>query len=625
MLKKLSCFLFALVSLMAMSISLQAQEPAFSTVIPTQTVGDLTLDCPAPSSWQFSTEVESVDGKEYVSIALRSDVKALPPKFTLSFEIPQRDIHHLWEINATARFKLAPDWNHSSKTNLSSGMPLFSLINDGDENRLTVASDEVYRDLVSVMGLREEACVVVGKMTWFSVPESPMTEYRAKVCLDGRRVFWADAAREASLWMRSRAGCQPCPVPEAAYEPLYSTWYQFHQDVYADQLEAECEKASALGMKTIIVDDGWQVDQATRGYAWCGDWEISSRRFPDFQSHIRRVQGMGMKYMFWYSVPFVGSHSRNYERFKHAVLYQKKTFFDGEGDFSVVLDPRFPEVRSFLIGLYVDAARNWGLDGFKLDFIDSFHFKGEDPALRDNYAGRDILSVPEAVNVLMRGVRDSLLRINPEVLLEFRQKYVGPAITQYGNMFRVGDCPGELQQNRIGICNLRVGAPGVAIHSDMIEWNSSETPEMAARAIQSALFGVVQYSVMLREIPQTHLDVIRFWLDFSREHRSALLKGWFKPHHPEAAYPLVEAGDDNETIKALYQPDVVVPVNPDGKPVYVLNATGADGLVLKFSSRPKSVKIFDVYGKPVSKMTGKKCASGLCELSVPTSGFVLVE
>ena len=148
---------------------------------------------------------------------------------------------------------------------------------------------------------------------------------------------------------------------------------------------------------------------------------------------------------------------------------------------------------------------------------------------------------------------------------------------------------------------------------------------MAARAIQSALFGVVQYSVMLRDIPQEHLDVIRFWLDFSRKHRSALLKGWFKPHHPEAAYPLVEAGDARETIKALYQPDVVVPVEMEGKAVYVLNASGADGMVLKLSSRPKSVKIFDMYGKPVSTATGKKCASGLCECKVPAAGFLLVE
>ncbi len=623
--KRFSIFLLALVLGTARSVSLQAQEAVFSSVIPTQTVGDVTLVCPAPSSWHFAAEVERLEGKEYISLTLRSEAEAIPPLFTLSFAIPQRDIHHLWEINGSARFKLAAEWNYSRTTNLSSGMPLFSFINDRDENRLTVASDEVYRDLVSVMALKEEGCLVVGKMTWFSVPESPMTEYRTKICLDGRRVFWADAAREASLWMRSSAGCEPCPVPEAAYEPLYSTWYQFHQDVYADQVEAECEKASALGMKTIIVDDGWQVDQATRGYARCGDWEVSARRFPDFKSHIRRVQAMGMKYMLWYSVPFIGSYSRNYERFKHAVLYSQKDFYDKEGDLTVILDPRFPEVRSFLIGLYVDAARNWGLDGFKLDFIDSFRLKGKDPALKDNYAGRDIRSVPEAVNVLMRGVRDSLLRINPEVLLEFRQRYVGPAITQYGNMFRASDCPGELQQNRIAICNLRVGAPGVAIHSDMIEWHPTETAAMAARAIQSALFGVVQYSVMLRDIPQEHLDVIRFWLDFSRKHRSALLKGWFKPHHPEAAYPLVEAGDARETIKALYQPDVVVPVEMEGKAVYVLNASGADGMVLKLSSRPKSVKIFDMYGKPVSTATGKKCASGLCECKVPAAGFLLVE
>ena len=40
-----------------------------------------------------------------------------------------------------------------------------------------------------------------------------------------------------------------------------------------------------------------------------------------------------------------------------------------------VLDPRFPEVRQYLIDLYRSFITDYDMDGFKLDFIDSFQFR----------------------------------------------------------------------------------------------------------------------------------------------------------------------------------------------------------------------------------------------------------
>ena len=59
-------------------------------------------------------------------------------------------------------------------------------------------------------------------------------------------------------------------------------------------------------MKGVIIDDGWQTDDNRRGYAFCGDWEISERRFPDMRAHVERVHRLGMKYLVWFSVPFMG-------------------------------------------------------------------------------------------------------------------------------------------------------------------------------------------------------------------------------------------------------------------------------------------------------------------------------
>ena len=98
-------------------------------------------------------------------------------------------------------------------------------------------------------------------------------------------------------------------------------------------------------------------------------------KFPDFAGHVKRVRQNGMKYMMWYSVPFVGARSRNHERFKGMYLTDNPD--------TNVLDPRFPEVREFLCNLYETALRDWNVDGFKLDFIDRFKFAGADPAVPD--------------------------------------------------------------------------------------------------------------------------------------------------------------------------------------------------------------------------------------------------
>ena len=276
-------------------------------------------------------------------------------------------------------------------------------------------------------------------------------------------------------------------------------------------------------------------------------------------------------------------------------------------------------MREYLISTYEKALKEWNLDGFKLDFIDSFRIKGTDLAIAENYAGRDIKSVPEAVDVLMKGVLARLQAIKPDILIEFRQNYIGPAIRQYGNMFRASDCPGDMQNNRMRIANLRLTSGITAVHADMIEWNPNEKPEVAARHILSALYGVVQYSVMLRDIPQSHMRVVTHWLDFSQKHRNTLLKSVFRPYHPEACYPVLEAESNTERIISVYQEGVVVKTGAVDRDIYIINATGAEKVVVELEDKPQKVEYYNTYGNLVA---GSKLTKGLQNVDIPVSGYV---
>jgi len=587
------------------------QGYALSKTVETSLAGPVTLDCANPGDWNFDLSVDKAGEKEIITVRMKAASPQMPPQFDLSFSLPQIDTHHLWcGLNAD-RCQLKPDWAANFRTNLSLEVPVYSFINNNSTNRLTVASSECLREINALMGLREENCLLKGRINYFQGPQSPIDSYETKVILDGRPVFFGDAVREAVDWMTKESGLKPVEAPDAAFDPLYSSWYQFHQNVTDKAIEAECREAAKLGMKTLIVDDGWQTDDNNRGYAFTGDWEVSKNRFPDMAAHVAKVQDMGLKYMIWYSVPFVGKKSKNFERFKGKYIWEDHE----KGS----LDPRFPEVREFLIDMFEDHMRRYGYDGYKLDFIDCFN-TGDDPAIRENFAGRDIKSLPEAVDVLMSGIYSRLKSIKPDVLIEFRQAYIGPAIRQYGNMMRAGDCPGDMQSNRTRIANLRLTAGNTAVHADMLEWNNQNSPEDAARAILSALFGVVQYSMMLADLPESHKKVVKHWLDFSQQHRNTLLHSDFRPYHPEAGYPVIEAEAADERIMAVYQDNTVAELGNITKPTYLINASGVQGIVADLD-KAKKAEIYNVYGE---KVATEKLSKGLQRLPIPSSGYAVI-
>ena len=122
--------------------------------------------------------------------------------------------------------------------------------------------------------------------------------------------------------------------------------------------------AKQLGFESIIVDDGWQTLDSRRGYAFTGDWE--PERMPDMKGFVDGCHDLGVKVVLWYAVPFMGKNAKAAARFKDKTL----RFDDRLGPY--VLDPRYPEVRQYLVDTYVRAIRDWGIDGFKLDFIERF-------------------------------------------------------------------------------------------------------------------------------------------------------------------------------------------------------------------------------------------------------------
>ena len=209
-----------------------------------------------------------------------------------------------------------------------------------------------------------------------------------------------------------------------------------------------------------------------------------------------------MKYLLWFSVPYIGKKSAAWEKFHDKLLR-----YD-EGQQAGVFDLRYPEIREYLKGIYVKAVREWKLDGLKLDFSDEFYFREDSPAYNDKMDCRDI---QDALNVFLTDIMETLKNIQPDILIEFRQRYIGPQIRRYGNIMRVSDCPGSAISNRVGTIDLRLLSGNTAVHSDMLMWHPDEKPEDAALQILSCLFSTVQISVCLDKITEKMKRMLLFW------------------------------------------------------------------------------------------------------------------
>ena len=604
-------------------LALGAVASPVTNTVSTALCGDVRVVSDDPRGWKFALSSQKVcEGIEEVTVKISSAEESIPPEMILSFDYNGAKVRNVWTADYSKDYpRLWPalwnPWRGSSQ--LACEIPLTVAIDGNNNSHLAVACSDAFNKADFGIIVKERTGDLICRFRLFNVEASPRKDYSVKFRIDTRVQYFGSAVSSASEWICKTSSLVPAPVPEDALEPLYSTWYAYLQDVKAPELEREAKLAADLGMKTMILDDGWQKLKSKTFYSATGDWNPVPSRFPDMKAHVDAVHRAGLKYMIWYSVPYVGEESKAWNTFKDKFL---RIHGETPGGRVGVLDPRFPDVREYLIGLYERTIRDWGFDGVKLDFIDQFVFTRDtpkDPVESTGMAGRDIRSLPEAVDELMRTILARLRKINQDVLVEFRQHYCGPAILQYGNMIRAADAPVDPGSNRRRICDLRLTSGRTAVHSDMIVWDRDETPEGAAQSVLSALYSVIQYSMVLDGIREDHKNVIRHWISFAREHRETLLKSQFRPYHPELGYPLVEAESASERIVTVYGMAGLIKASAE-KPLYIVNATDKKEVPVDMQGTG-FVEYYDVFGNFVSS---RNIHAGVQVLEVPLSGYAKI-
>ncbi len=566
---------------------------------------------------EFKEEVtieKTSEGLEMATISIKHEQGANPPQFSLMWKLPSSNIAGYWSTGSFNDKTIGPSWGPSSiRSMLAKEAPVITLFGHDDTNRLTFSASEALNTVVLSAGVKEEDGMIYCEMTFFSEKHRSLKNYEVKIRLDARPQLYSKALGEVADWWTSFDVLKPVAVPDVARMPVYSSWYSYHQNVTMSDLLKECELAKEMGFESIIVDDGWQTMDSNRGYAYTGDWE--PERIPEMKEFVKAVHDLDMKFMLWYGVPFVGEKSKAYKEMKGKFL----RYWDGQGTY--VLDPRYPEVRQFIINTYIDATNDWDLDGFKLDFIGRFVADNNTKFTKDD--GRDYASVNEATDVLMTDLIKSLQEIKPDIMIEFRQPYIGPAMRKYGNMFRATDCPNLASVNRIRTSDLRLLSGTTAVHSDMLMWHYDEPVEVAALQMLNVMYSVPQISVRLEDIPEDHSRMIKFYTNYWLKNRSVLLDGDFHPFSPLTNYPILEATKGNKKITTVFNEQIVEFPSKKYDEIDVINAKTSSRIVVVATGEGKKFeyRIVDCLGTETEKET-IDLSEGTYTFSVPASGMI---
>lgn len=566
------------------------------------------------SSSNLKTEVTCISERDNISIyniQVTAEEPTIPKPLTLKWKIPAHNVKGVWKPTTDFAKRIQADWElDHMESRISIDAPVISLFGHDDNNTHTFACSNAINKLELNAEIREEDDCFYCHVTLFLENQSKIDNYNIQIRIDEQDKHFSEALKEVSKWWEGFENLKPTHVPDIALTPLYSTWYNFHQNLNEEVLVSECKTAYDLGYRSVIIDDGWQTNDGNRGYDFTGDW--LPERLNKTKEFVEAIHNTGMKIGFWYSVPFCGKKSKAYQRFKGKFLTENHRW-------APVFDPRYPEVRQYLIDIYKNALVEWNLDGFKLDFIDDFRLYIDTPKVNSEM---DITSINAAVDRLLTDVITTLRSINPDVFIEFRQKYVGPAMRKYGNMFRAFDCPGDATMNRVRIADIRMLAGNTAVHSDMITWHNEERLEVAALQMVNTLFGVPQISVVLENIQEDHLEMVKFYTEYWNTNKVLITKGHFTPQRPLANYP-IQTVNNTEKILIGVHDDHVVQIKQFFENIDILNAKLSESTILKINTNLENYNctIFNCKGEIINEKN-MTLNQGIVEITIPACGLV---
>jgi len=557
-----------------------------------------------------------------------------------AFDLPIVDIHGTWTSMANPTSVQKLEWRLSAMRRPFGGMgaqpvaanrgvPLMLLLNRNGQSRWAVGVLDQQNETSIAARMDEQRGVYAFQIEKLPLPQDPLpfgppipqkpssrlaihtTCHNEVIYLSRKQEPWFEATQTYTHVHDEVTGFTCPSVPNAAWEPVFCTWYGIHKAVTPEWTEHNAQIAAELGFHTLIMDDGWFTEQTQWGdYRFAGDWQPVPAKFPDFAAHVRRVQALGLRYLLWVAPFMVGTASQASQEMADHLLPRKVIGFRS-------LCPRNPQAREHIKCTLLRLMDDYGIDGFKLDFIDAVDLA---PCPLEHE--HDYPTEGQAIHEALRDTYQALRERKPEVLVEFRQSYANLAMRDCATMYRAGDVPLDFDSNRWNITMARAVSGGIPVHFDPAYWHPQESNENVARHMLNSVFSVPMLSLDFDRIPQAHLRIVKAWMDFYRTHKLLLTQGRFRPVMANGHLPAIHISRDGQAVLGVFSdalPSIHLP--PETRELYVLNGAN-DGRIRLHLEGPQAEfdgEVFDIFHQPQARLQAR--TPGDLTIDIPIGGY----
>ncbi|MBO5091005.1 MAG: hypothetical protein J6C61_00800, partial [Clostridia bacterium] len=192
-------------------------------------------------------QLSSGEISEY-KLKLVFEENSSPSEYKITWHHNQIDTVGFWSPMNNFDHNITADWTkREAKSKLSSGMPLASLYGISNSNSLTISLSDAKTPLKILAGVVEENAKVECVALLFCEKISPIKEYEAIIRLDTRKINFCKCVEDTKYWWE-KSFYAPSYTPKYASDPLYSTWYSFHQRTIPEEIVAQCKQAKEYGM-----------------------------------------------------------------------------------------------------------------------------------------------------------------------------------------------------------------------------------------------------------------------------------------------------------------------------------------------------------------------------------------
>lgn len=201
-----------------------------------------------------------------------------------------------------------------------------------------------------------------------------------------------------------------------AYEPEWCTW-GYRQDFRPGLILNKLDTLKALGIKSVILDDGWSLSH--------GDWLPDPAKFPegdrDFKKLVNTLHERGFKVWIWWVPGYVDSTTTIAGRQREWLVKND----DGSVHPSYALCPAYAPVQEHYRNLVRKFIEDYRLDGLKLDFGE---INSAPPCYDSTHKHNDPFDSFRSTPLLFENICKTAKQYNPDILLEYCPCSLPPSI-----------------------------------------------------------------------------------------------------------------------------------------------------------------------------------------------------